>query len=203
MIRKVRHLVEVDEGLDTWSKRRRRRSPRPAAAKKPAGKAGRQGARRRRRPRPRAAAAPAPARGAKRPGPPKKAAAAPVAPGGHRRPRPRPGVGRDALHEARRPRPGQRPRQDRRPRQQGPEVALRLPAPARLRGRPDAAPPPRAQARLHEHLPRRVRHREPRRPRPVRGGRRRSTPETLARARGSRARTGPSRSSATARSRRR
>ena len=74
MIRKVRHLVEVDEGLSTWSKRRRRRrsrgpgreeAGRQAGAPKAAAKAGGQGG------------------GAR----PAKAAKAP-APGPRRRPRP-------------------------------------------------------------------------------------------------------------------
>ena len=155
----------AEEGRRPPSRRRRPRKPR---ASRPA---------RRRSPRP-----PAPA---KKEGVARRARAASGAAARGRRGhaprgvgihdlRPAPGV--DALPQARRPRAGQRTRQDRGTRQQGAEVPIRLPAPARLRGRPDAAPPPGAEARLHEHLPRRVRHREPVRPRPLRGRSRPSRP---------------------------
>ena len=60
-----------------------------------------------------------------------------------------PAQGRQAREEAGRPRAGQRSRQDGVARQQGREVAIGLPLQARLRGRPDAAPSPRAEARVH------------------------------------------------------
>src|SRR5208283_5336011 len=54
------------------------------------------------------------------------------------------------------PRHGVRYGQDVHPRPQGTGLTLRIVADVRLRGRPDAAAPPPAQARLHQHLPRRV-----------------------------------------------
>ena len=63
--------------------------------------------------------------------------------------------GRDALEEARRPRPGLGPGHAGRPRPQGREVAFGLQAQARVRGRPDAAAPARAEARLPQPVPRR------------------------------------------------
>ena len=65
----------------------------------------------------------------------------------------------------------------------GAQVALRLQVQARLRGRPDAAPPPRPEARLQQHLPRRVRGGEPRQPRRAVRGRRRRRPRHAARRR--------------------
>ncbi len=69
-------------------------------------------------------------------------------------------AGRGTSQEARRPRPGLGPRQDRRPRHQGPEIALGR-GHQRLRGRPDAALPAPAQARLQQAEPQAVRRRQP------------------------------------------
>ena len=74
----------------------------------------------------------------------------------------RPPKGAKQSQDARRPRQGLRPRQDRGPRPQGRAVALGLPLEARLRGRPDAAAPARAEARLPQPVPRRVRGDQPR-----------------------------------------
>ena len=74
--------------------------------------------------------------------------------------------GREAPEEARRPRPGLGQRQDGRARPQGREVALGLQVQARVRRRPDAAAPARAEARVPQPVPRRVRGGEPRHARP-------------------------------------
>src|ERR1700693_1404944 len=76
------------------------------------------------------------------------------------------------LHDLRPPPGAAPPRQDRGPRQQGTEVAQRVPPPAGLRRRADAPPPEGAQAGLHQHLPDRVRHRQHLRLEPLRGRRR-------------------------------
>ena len=74
----------------------------------------------------------------------------------------RPPKGAKHAKQARRPRPGIGPWQDGVARQQGREVAVGLPVQARIRGRPDAAPSPRAEARVPQPVPRRVRGRQSR-----------------------------------------
>src|SRR3982750_1185584 len=75
---------------------------------------------------------------------------------------PAPPQGDEAREEADRPRPGVGQRQDRGTRAQGREIAIRLHLQARLRRRPDAAAPARAEARLPQPVPRRVRGDQPR-----------------------------------------
>ena len=185
MVRKVRHLVgdrrrtrshgrKKDDEEDRRAaaaprtsrphRRPRRRRPRHKAAAKAAANAGAAGRR-----------ASAERRGG-RGGRGLRAATAPA----DGRPRPAPGRRGDALPQARRPRAGQRATARPPGRgSKGQKSRTGYRHQRGLRGRPDAAPPPAAQARFHEHLPRRVRHREHLGPRPVRG-RRSSDPETLA-----------------------
>ena len=92
-----------------------------------------------------------------------------------------PTEGRQARQEAHRPRPGVGPRQDRVAWTQGREVALGLQAQARVRRRPDAAAPARAEARVPQPVPRGVRGRQPRHAGGPLRGRRRSDAGAAAR----------------------